>query len=51
VPPRLAREGLGTGVWFTTYELSLRSMAPNCARDDVPTPIVLLAGACTAGGM
>lgn len=41
----LAREGLGTGVWFTTYEMSLRSMAPNCARDDVPTPIVLLSGA------
>ena len=43
----LAREGLGTGVWFTSYELGLRSMAPNCARDDVPTPIVLLAGACS----
>ena len=39
------REGLGTGVWFTTYELALRSMAPKCARDEVPTPIVLLAGA------
>ena len=43
-----AREAVGTGSWFTTYELGLRTLAPRTPRDQVPTPIVLLCGA-TAG--
>ena len=40
-----AREAVGTGSWFTTYELGLRTLAPNVPRDKVPTHIVLIAGA------
>jgi len=40
-----AREGLGTGCWFATYEAGLRALAPGVPRGELPTPTVLAAGA------
>jgi len=39
------REGLGTGVFFSTYELGLRSFSPGVPRDQMSTITVLMAGA------
>ena len=40
-----AREAIGTGSWFTTYEFGLRTLAPGKPRDQLPPYTVLLAGA------
>jgi len=40
-----AREAVGTGSWFTTYEFGLRTLAPGTPRDQLPPYTVLLAGA------
>lgn len=40
-----AREAVGTGSWFTTYEFGLRTLAPGKPRDQLPSYTVLLAGA------
>jgi hypothetical protein len=39
------RESLGTGVFFSTYEMGLRTLAAGIPREEVPAPAVLLAGA------
>ncbi len=40
-----AREGLGTGCWFATYELGLRTLAPGTPRNELSTSTVLVSGA------
>ena len=40
-----AREGLGTGCWFATYELGLRTLAPGTPRNELATSTVLVSGA------
>ena len=39
-----AREGLGTGCWFATYELGLRTLAPGTPRNELSTSTVLVSG-------
>ncbi len=40
-----AREGLGTGCWFMTYEFGLRTFAPGVPRNELATSTVLISGA------
>ncbi len=40
-----AREGLGTGCWFMTYEFGLRAFAPGVPRNELATSTVLISGA------